>query len=145
MIASTPIPVIPLLIPISPSTSPPPPNHIRPSKEPQEKGILAEKLQDKKDEQFTIEERAKFLHDTIAAQRMFLAQQRSQAIRNKPPTKNQLRNRMITFLKHVGNFKHANLKGRKFEDIQALYEKIKRFNEHLFPLGCYRMKGVSKG
>ncbi|GJX55832.1 copia protein, partial [Tanacetum coccineum] len=39
--------------------------------------LLAEKLQEKEREQFTIEERAKFL-----------AQQRSEAIRNKPPTKN---------------------------------------------------------
>ncbi|GKF26074.1 hypothetical protein Tco_0081968, partial [Tanacetum coccineum] len=54
--------------------------------------LLAEKLQEQEREQFTIEERAKFLHDTIAAQRKFLAQQRSEAIRNKPPTKNQLRN-----------------------------------------------------
>ncbi|GJV37363.1 hypothetical protein Tco_1409840 [Tanacetum coccineum] len=36
--------------------------------------ILAEKLQEQEREQFTIEERAKFLHDTIAAQRKFLAQ-----------------------------------------------------------------------
>ncbi|GJT50876.1 hypothetical protein Tco_0977033, partial [Tanacetum coccineum] len=43
--------------------------------------ILAEKLQEQEREQFTIEERAKFLHDTIAAQRKFLAQQRSEAIR----------------------------------------------------------------
>ncbi|GJV74956.1 putative ribonuclease H-like domain-containing protein [Tanacetum coccineum] len=50
--------------------------------------LLAEKLQEQEREQFTIEERAKFLHDTIAAQRTFLAQQRSEAIRNKPPTKN---------------------------------------------------------
>ncbi|GJW09427.1 hypothetical protein Tco_1575254 [Tanacetum coccineum] len=91
--------------------------------------ILAEKLQEQEREQFTIEERAKFLHDTIAAQRKFLAQQRSQAIRNKPPTKNQLRNQMMTYIKHVGNYKHADLKSKKFEDIQALYEKIKRFNE----------------
>ncbi|GJS24124.1 hypothetical protein Tco_0452756 [Tanacetum coccineum] len=66
--------------------------------------ILAEKLQEQEREQFTIEERAKFLHDTIAAQRKFLAQQRSEAIRNRPPTKNQLRNQMMTYLKHVGNF-----------------------------------------
>ncbi|GJY51326.1 hypothetical protein Tco_0442173 [Tanacetum coccineum] len=46
--------------------------------------LLAEKLQEQEREQFTIEERAKFLHDTIAAQRKFLAQQRSEAIRNKP-------------------------------------------------------------
>ncbi|GJY18575.1 ribonuclease H-like domain-containing protein [Tanacetum coccineum] len=38
--------------------------------------ILAEKLQEQEREQFTIEERAKFLHDTIAAQRKFLARQR---------------------------------------------------------------------
>ncbi|GJV13154.1 hypothetical protein Tco_1354695 [Tanacetum coccineum] len=85
--------------------------------------ILAEKLQEQEREQFTIEERAKFLHDTIAAQRKFLAQQRSEAIRNRPPTKNQLRNQMMTYLKHVGNFKHSELKSKKFEDIQAMYEK----------------------
>ncbi|GJW27842.1 hypothetical protein Tco_0044717 [Tanacetum coccineum] len=39
--------------------------------------ILAEKLQEQEREQFTIEERAKFLHDTIAAQRKFFAQQRT--------------------------------------------------------------------
>ncbi|GKA80870.1 hypothetical protein Tco_0787562 [Tanacetum coccineum] len=53
-----------------------------------EQKTLAEKLQEQEKEQFTIEERAKFLHDTIAAQRKFLAQQRSEAIRNRPPTKN---------------------------------------------------------
>ncbi|GKG10794.1 hypothetical protein Tco_0342194, partial [Tanacetum coccineum] len=62
--------------------------------------LLVEKLQEEEREQFTIEKRAKFLHDTIAAQRKFLAQQRSEAIRkNKPPTKNQLRNQMMTYLK----------------------------------------------
>ncbi|GJU05465.1 hypothetical protein Tco_1121895 [Tanacetum coccineum] len=50
--------------------------------------LLAEKLQKEEREQFTIEERAKFLHNTIAAQRKFLAQQRSEAMRNRPPTKN---------------------------------------------------------
>ncbi|GJV80835.1 hypothetical protein Tco_1516705 [Tanacetum coccineum] len=86
--------------------------------------LLAEKLQEEEREQFTIEERAKFLHDTIAAQRKFLAQQRSEAIRNRPPTKNQLRNQMMTYLKHVGNFKHSDLKTKKFEEIQALYENL---------------------
>ncbi|GJR93413.1 ribonuclease H-like domain-containing protein [Tanacetum coccineum] len=91
--------------------------------------LLAEKLQEEEREQFTIEERAKFLHDIIVAQRKFLAQQRSEAIRNRPPTKNQLRNQMMTYLKHVGNFKHSELKTKKFEEIQALYEKIKRLDE----------------
>ncbi|GJR42912.1 hypothetical protein Tco_1311015 [Tanacetum coccineum] len=97
--------------------------------------LLAEKLQEQEREQFTIEERAKFLHDTIAAQRKFLAQQRSEAIRNIPPTKNQLRNQMMTYLKHVGNFKHAELKIKKFEEVQALYEKIKRSDEDFISIG----------
>ncbi|GKF41863.1 hypothetical protein Tco_0125205 [Tanacetum coccineum] len=33
---------------------------------------------------------------------------------------------MMTYLKHVRNFKHSELKTKKFEEIQALYEKIKR-------------------
>ncbi|GJU87334.1 ribonuclease H-like domain-containing protein [Tanacetum coccineum] len=53
--------------------------------------ILAEKLQEEEREMYTIEQRAKFLHDTIAAQRRFLAQQRSEAIRNKPPSRNPSR------------------------------------------------------
>ncbi|GJR30547.1 hypothetical protein Tco_1106779 [Tanacetum coccineum] len=97
--------------------------------------LLAEKLQEQEREQFTIEERAKFLHDTIAAQRKFLAQQRSEAIRNKPPTKNQLKNQMMTYLKHVGNYKHAELKIKKFEEVQALYEKIKRSDEDFISIG----------
>ncbi|GJX61594.1 hypothetical protein Tco_0294494 [Tanacetum coccineum] len=36
---------------------------------------------------------------------------------------------MITYLKHVGGKKHVDLKNRKFEDIQALYERVKRVND----------------
>ncbi|GKD85171.1 hypothetical protein Tco_1356325 [Tanacetum coccineum] len=54
--------------------------------------LLALRLQDEQREKFTVEERAKFLHDKIAAQRRFLAEQRAIAIRNKPPTRTQLRN-----------------------------------------------------
>ncbi|GJR49901.1 hypothetical protein Tco_1400422 [Tanacetum coccineum] len=50
--------------------------------------LLAEKLQEQEREQFTIEERAKFLHDTIAAQRDFLAQQNQRPSGTRPPNKN---------------------------------------------------------
>ncbi|GKB49424.1 hypothetical protein Tco_0900177 [Tanacetum coccineum] len=106
--------------------------------------LLAEKRQEKEREQFTIEERAKFLHDTIAAQRKFLAQQRSEAIRNRPPTKNQLRNQMMTYLKHVGNFKHSDLKTKKCEEIQALYENIKRSDEDFISIGSAEDKRLIK-
>ncbi|GJW18115.1 hypothetical protein Tco_0025551 [Tanacetum coccineum] len=97
--------------------------------------LLAKRIQEEEREQFTVEERAKFLHDTIAAQIRFLAQQRSEPIRYKPPTKNQLRNQMMTYLKHVGNYKHFDLKSKKFEEIQALYEKIKMSDEDFISIG----------
>ncbi|GJW35973.1 hypothetical protein Tco_0058893 [Tanacetum coccineum] len=50
--------------------------------------ILAKKLQEEERGMYTIEQRTKFLHDIIAAQRRFLAQQISEAIRNKPPLRN---------------------------------------------------------
>ncbi|GJV22111.1 putative ribonuclease H-like domain-containing protein [Tanacetum coccineum] len=75
--------------------------------------LLAERLQEQEREQFTIEERAKFLHDTIAAQRKFLAQQR---FRGPSGT-------------------HAELKIKKFEEVQALYEKIKRSDEDFISIG----------
>ncbi|GKB36052.1 hypothetical protein Tco_0880994 [Tanacetum coccineum] len=86
--------------------------------------ILAEKLQEEEREMYTIEQRAKFLHDTIAAQRRFLAQQRSEAIRNKPPSRNQLRNQMMTYLKHVGGKKHYDLKTKVFVD--ASKKRVKK-------------------
>ncbi|GJU18511.1 hypothetical protein Tco_1146477 [Tanacetum coccineum] len=97
--------------------------------------LLAERVQEAEREQFTVEERAKFLHDTIATQRRILAQQRSEAIRNKPPTKNQFRNQMMTYLKHVGNKKHADLKTKSFDEIKALYEKVKRFDDSFITIG----------
>ncbi|GJU17944.1 ribonuclease H-like domain-containing protein [Tanacetum coccineum] len=97
--------------------------------------LLALRLQEEEREQFTMEERAKFLHDTIAAQRRFLAEQRAIAIRNRPPTRTQLRNQMMTYLKHVGNKKHSDLKNKTFEEIQALYEKVKRFDESFTAVG----------
>ncbi|GKC64875.1 hypothetical protein Tco_1097473 [Tanacetum coccineum] len=97
--------------------------------------LLVLRLQDEEREQFIVEERAKFLHDTIAAQRRFLAEQRAVAIRNRPPIRTQLRNQMMTYWKHVGNKKHSDLKNKTFEEIQALYEKVKRFNESFTAVG----------
>ncbi|GJU49374.1 hypothetical protein Tco_1218929 [Tanacetum coccineum] len=97
--------------------------------------ILAKELQKEEREKFTIEQRAKFLHDTIAAQRKFLAQQMSEAMRNKPPTRNQLRNQMMTYLKHDGGKKHSDLKTKTFEEIQVLYERLKRQDQNFVFIG----------
>ncbi|GJZ06827.1 hypothetical protein Tco_0540620 [Tanacetum coccineum] len=91
--------------------------------------LLALRLQEEEREQFTVEERAKFLHDTIAAQRRFLAEQRAIAIRNRPPTRTLLRNQNDELFELWKPRKHSDLKNKTFEEIQALYEKVKRFDE----------------
>ncbi|GKA56006.1 hypothetical protein Tco_0755078 [Tanacetum coccineum] len=63
--------------------------------------LLAERLQEAEREQFTIEQRAKFLHDTIAAQR-----------------------------KHT----HSKLRNKKFDQVQVLYEKAKKFIQDFVPI-----------
>ncbi|GJV20032.1 ribonuclease H-like domain-containing protein [Tanacetum coccineum] len=82
-----------------------------------------------------IEKSAKFLYDTIAAQRRFLAQQRAAAIRSRPPTRTQLRNQIMTYLKHVGGKKHTDLKNKNFEEIQVLYKKVKRSDKDFIAIG----------
>ncbi|GJQ95102.1 hypothetical protein Tco_0006241 [Tanacetum coccineum] len=63
--------------------------------------LFAAKLQHEEREEYTIEERAKVLAETIAAQRKFRAAQRSAEIRSRLPTKSQLRNLMMTYLKNI--------------------------------------------
>ncbi|GJT53775.1 hypothetical protein Tco_0988829 [Tanacetum coccineum] len=59
----------------------------------------------------------------------------SEAIKNKPPSRNQLRNQMMTYLKHVGGKKHSDLKGKTFEEIHVLYERLKRKDQNFVAIG----------
>ncbi|GKB82751.1 hypothetical protein Tco_0949646 [Tanacetum coccineum] len=88
--------------------------------------LFAAKLQQEEREEYTIKERAKFLAETIAAQRKFRAAQRVAEISSRPPTKSQLRNLMTTYLKNMGGYKHSQLKSKTFEEIQAMYERKKK-------------------
>ncbi|GKF20950.1 hypothetical protein Tco_0069588 [Tanacetum coccineum] len=64
----------------------------------------------------------------IDADALFAAKtaQRAAENRSKPPTKSQLRNLMMTYLKNMGGYKHSQLKAKTFEDIQAMYERQKK-------------------
>ncbi|GKC43345.1 hypothetical protein Tco_1061067, partial [Tanacetum coccineum] len=61
----------------------------------------------------------------------------------------QNNDQMMTYLKHVGNKKHSDLKSKTFEEIQALYEKVKRFDESFTAVGSTederRIKEMNKG
>ncbi|GJT63299.1 copia protein [Tanacetum coccineum] len=96
--------------------------------------LFAAKLQQKEREEYTIEERAKFLAKTIAAQRKFRAAQRSAEIRSRPPTKGQLTNLIMTYLKNMGGYKHSQLKSNTFEEIQGMYEREKKRIDDFKPM-----------
>ncbi|GKC96812.1 hypothetical protein Tco_1162254, partial [Tanacetum coccineum] len=62
------------------------------------------------------------------------AAQRSAEIRSRPPTKSQLRNLMMAYLKNMGCYKHSQLKAKTFVEIQGLYERQKRVIDDFKPM-----------
>ncbi|GJW20886.1 hypothetical protein Tco_0031508 [Tanacetum coccineum] len=63
------------------------------------------------------------LVEMIAKRKKFFAAQRAAGQRSKPPTKTQIRNRMCTYLKNMGGYKHNQLKGMSYEEIQKFFDK----------------------
>ncbi|GJW89713.1 hypothetical protein Tco_0167266 [Tanacetum coccineum] len=74
------------------------------------------------------------LVEMIAERKRFFAAQRAEQIRNKPPTRTQLRNKMITYLKNMGRFTHNQLKNRSLEEIQMLYKKEQKWIDDFVPM-----------
>ncbi|GJT10612.1 retrotransposon protein, putative, ty1-copia subclass [Tanacetum coccineum] len=105
---------------------------------------LAARLQEEEREQFSIDEQARFLVETIAERKRFFAAQRAEQIRNKPPTKTQLRNKMITFLKNMGRFTYNQLKNKSLEEIQKLYEREQKWINDFVPMDSEMVKDSGK-
>ncbi|GKF51741.1 hypothetical protein Tco_0148208 [Tanacetum coccineum] len=51
---------------------------------------------------------------------------------------------MITYLKHVANKKHAELKSKSFEEIQVLYERYKKQDQTFVAIGSEEDKRAIK-
>ncbi|GKD45255.1 hypothetical protein Tco_1269900 [Tanacetum coccineum] len=69
---------------------------------------------------------------------------RAEAIRNKPPTKTQVKNRIINYLKHMGKYTHQQLKNKTYEEIQRMYEKEKRWIDDFQPMDTEAIKDNQK-
>ncbi|GJS59719.1 hypothetical protein Tco_0654503 [Tanacetum coccineum] len=91
--------------------------------------LLAERLQTREQEELTYEEKAKLFMEFMEKRRKDFAALRAQEKRKRPPTKTQKRNQMSIYLKHMGGYKHNQLKGRNYDEIQKLFDKeMKRVN-----------------
>nr|GEU61117.1 putative ribonuclease H-like domain-containing protein [Tanacetum cinerariifolium]GEV14527.1 putative ribonuclease H-like domain-containing protein [Tanacetum cinerariifolium] len=65
---------------------------------------LAIRMTHEKQEMYTIKERARLLVEYFKRRKKQLAAERAKAIKNKPPTRTQVKNMMITYLKHMDDF-----------------------------------------
>ncbi|GJR28553.1 hypothetical protein Tco_1104785 [Tanacetum coccineum] len=91
--------------------------------------LLAERLQIREQEELIDEEKAKLFMEFMEKRTKHFAALRAQEKRNRPPTKAQKINQMSVYLKHMGGYKHNQLKGRSYDDIQKLFDKeMKRVN-----------------
>ncbi|GKA54877.1 hypothetical protein Tco_0753826 [Tanacetum coccineum] len=97
--------------------------------------MIAAEVQRTERENFTEEQKVKFLVETIAAQRRFRAEQQAALRRSKPPTISQLRNQMMKYIRNVGGKAYRNLKNKSYEEIKDIYEKVKRFNDKFVAIG----------
>ncbi|GJS11337.1 hypothetical protein Tco_0368133 [Tanacetum coccineum] len=97
--------------------------------------MIAAEVQRIERENFTEEQKAKFLVETIAAQRRFRAEQQAALRRSKPPTISQLRNQMMKYIRNVGGKAHRNLKNKSYEEIKDIYEEVKRLNDKFVAIG----------
>ncbi|GJX85008.1 putative ribonuclease H-like domain-containing protein [Tanacetum coccineum] len=73
--------------------------------------------------ELTDEEKAKLFMEFMEKRRKHFVALREQEKRNKPLTKAQKRSQMSTYLKHMGEYKHNQLKGKSYEEIQKLFDK----------------------
>ncbi|GKA92865.1 hypothetical protein Tco_0814790 [Tanacetum coccineum] len=67
--------------------------------------------------------------ELMEKRRKHFATLRAQEKGNRPPTKAQKRSQMSTYLKHMGGYKHKQLMGKSYDEIQKLFDKeMKRVN-----------------
>nr|GEU37719.1 ribonuclease H-like domain-containing protein [Tanacetum cinerariifolium] len=95
---------------------------------------LAARLTYKEQEQFTIKEMARLLTEFFKRRKKQLAAVRSKGIRNKPPTRTQVRNMMITYLKHIGKYTYQQLKHKSLEELLKLYQKEQKWIDDFKPM-----------
>nr|GEU54324.1 hypothetical protein [Tanacetum cinerariifolium] len=75
------------------------------------------------------EERSKLLAKLIESRRKYFAAKRAEEIKNKPPTKAQQKSIMCTYMKNMEGYKQKDFKGKSFDAIKKMFDKVyKRVN-----------------
>ncbi|GKD70003.1 hypothetical protein Tco_1324093 [Tanacetum coccineum] len=90
---------------------------------------LAERMKAQEQEELSIEEKATLFQQLLTKRRKHFAAKRAEERRNKPPTEAQQRKIMCTYLKNMERYKLKDLKLKKFDSIQEMFDRaFKRVN-----------------
>nr|GEZ24288.1 hypothetical protein [Tanacetum cinerariifolium] len=84
---------------------------------------LAERMQAQEQEELSMEEKATLFQHLLEKRRKHFAAKRAEEKRNKPPTKAQQRKIMCTYLKNMEGYKLEDLKLKKFDSIQEMFNR----------------------
>nr|GEV97593.1 hypothetical protein [Tanacetum cinerariifolium] len=88
---------------------------------------VARKLEAKMKAEMDEEER--IAREKNEANIAYFAAKRAKEIRNKPPTKAQQKSLMCTYMKNMEGYKQKDFKGKRFDDIKKMFDKVyKRVN-----------------
>ncbi|GKE68017.1 hypothetical protein Tco_1522178 [Tanacetum coccineum] len=91
--------------------------------------LLAERLQEREQEELTDEENARLFVELLEKRKKYFVALRTQKKRNNPPTKAQKKSTISTYLKNMAGYKQSQLKNKSFAEIQKLFDKaITRVN-----------------
>ncbi|GJX86763.1 hypothetical protein Tco_0337537 [Tanacetum coccineum] len=85
---------------------------------------LDQRLQVEEQRELTIKERSELFIELMVKRKKHFAKLRAEEIRRKPPTKDQKRNQMCTYLKNMANYKHKGSKKRTRKELDE--ESVKR-------------------
>nr|GEU74982.1 hypothetical protein [Tanacetum cinerariifolium] len=105
---------------------------------------LAEQLQAQEREQLSIEERSKLLAKLIESRRKYFTVKRAEEIKNKPSTKVQHKSLMCTYMKNMEGHKQKDFKGKSFDAIKKMFDKVYKRVNTFVAMDSEVMKGSKK-
>ncbi|GKD91929.1 hypothetical protein Tco_1371766 [Tanacetum coccineum] len=112
--------------------------------DPKDKGkgkMLAARIQAQEQEELTIEEKSRLFVELMDKRKKHFARLRAEEQRRKPLTKVQKRNQMCTYLKNMAGFTHNQLKNKRFDEVQKVFDKTMSWIDSFVPMDFEVVKG----
>ncbi|GKD48165.1 hypothetical protein Tco_1277141 [Tanacetum coccineum] len=105
---------------------------------------FAQRLQAQEQEELTDEEKARLFVQFLEQRRKHFAAKRAEEKRNKPPTQDQQRKIICTYMKNMEGKKPKDLKNKSFDSIQKMFDKDFKKVNTFFDFRTDLVEGSSK-